>query len=110
MYALKKMPRQTFRLERLRYLDDFPLGTDHADVAGTCFDRPPQDPHVVAVAAGDDDDVRRLVRIEPLNRLTEIHRVHFAGVREALFGRIGGPIIGHNDVEPGRSSRPAKIK
>ena len=83
--AVEKMRGHAFFLQSLENLDHFALGADHADIAGARLHGPAEDAHVVAVAAGDDDDVGGLVGIELLRGLVEIERVHFACGGEAFL-------------------------
>src|SRR5258708_26510917 len=96
----------------LQSLEDFnrlAFGPDHSDVTGAGLHRPTQNSHVIAMAAGDDDDIGRLVRIEFLRRLLEVKRVHFAGVGKAFLGGIRGAIICDDDIESCIRSYLAKV-
>src|ERR1700736_6782408 len=109
MHAVEKMSRDTVLLERLENLDDLALGADHADIARTSLNRPAEYAHVVSVATGHDDDVRRLVGIQMLHGLIEVFCIDRPSGWEAFLGGEGAPVIGDNNVEACMGSRLGKI-
>src|SRR5271165_2238943 len=97
--TVEKMRRYTFLAQRLEDLHDLTFRTDHAHVAGARLHGPAQDAHIVAMAACDDHDVGRLVRVELLRSLIEIEGVNLAGGGEAFLGGVGGAVVSHHDVK-----------
>ena len=75
MHTLEEVGRQTFFLQFLENSNRLALGTYHANVACGSVYRPAQDAHIVAVAAGDDHNVRGLIGRESRHHLVEIFRV-----------------------------------
>ena len=109
VHALEQMRGHAFLLQRLKNLDHLALRSDHADVAGASLHRPAQDAHVVAVAAGDDDDAGSLVRIELLDSFIEIERMNFASGRKAFFRGVGGAVVRDDEVKPCISGDLTKV-
>src|SRR5271155_3170055 len=96
---VEEMGGYAFLPQRFKDSNHFALGADHPDVAGAGLHGPAQQTHVVAMTAGDDDDVGSFVGIKLLRRLIEIKRMYFAGGREAFLGRVGGAVVGDDGVE-----------
>src|SRR5229473_3949449 len=109
VHSVEQVRRQSLLLQRFEDLDHLALGSDHADVAGRGLHRPAQDPHVVAMAAGDNDDVRRLSWVQLACGFIEVEGVNFVGVWKSFLGRVGTAIVSHDEVETGIRSYPAKI-
>src|SRR5216684_1510599 len=109
MHPIEKVGRHTFLLKRLENLNDLALGADHADIAGTSLNGPAEDTHIVSMAAGNDDDIRRFVGIQMLHGLVEVFRMNLASRWETLFGGEGSAVIGDNHVKSGIGSRLGKI-
>src|SRR5260370_16900136 len=103
MNSVEQMRGQALFLQRLKDTDDLTLGADHANVAGPRLHGPTQDPHVVAVAARDNHDIGRFVRIELLHRIIELKRMNLAGRTEPFFGDVGTTVSGANYAEPPRT-------
>ena len=93
-------------LEDLYYLA---LRPDHAYIASSCLYRPAQNSHIITVTAGDDYDVRGLIRIQLLHGFVEIEDMDIMGAWETLFGGVGGAIVGDNYLEAGTRGCAAKI-
>src|SRR5258708_26637711 len=86
MHPVEKMRGNTFLLERLENLDDLALGADHANIAGTSLNGPPENAHIVSMTARNDDDIRRLVWIQMLHGPVEVLRIYFASGWETQCG------------------------
>ena len=107
VHPLKQVCGDAFALQGFENFYYLPLRSNHAYIASAGLHGPAQNAHVIAVPAGDDHKVRRLAGIELLHRLVEIECVNFMSAREALLGRIGRAIIGHDHVKSGACGRPA---
>src|SRR5258708_23773464 len=54
MHAVEKMGRDALLLERLENLNNLTLGADHADIAGTSLNGPPEVTHIAPSSSGDE--------------------------------------------------------
>ena len=108
-HAVEQVRRQSLLLQRFEDLDHLALGSDHADVAGRSLHRPAQDAHVIAMAAGDNDDVRRLSWVQLARGFVEVEGVHLVGFWKSFLGRVGTAIVGNDEVETCIRCYPAKI-
>src|ERR1700722_8293544 len=97
------MRSQAFRLQFLENGDRLSFRPDHADIACRSLHSPAQHAHVVVMAAGDDDDVRRLAGGKFGGSLVEIFGDHLLRVGEALAIRVGFAIVDYGYVESGDS-------
>src|SRR5258708_34543315 len=95
---------KTFGLQLFEDGDRLPLRPNHPYVTRRSLHRPAQHPHIVAVSARDDHDVRRFVGRELRRGLVEIFGDYLLGLGETFAVRVGLAIIYHGDVES-RDSR-----
>src|SRR5579859_8133540 len=107
MNPVKKMGSQALRLQRFEYLDHLAFGPDHAHVTRGGLDGPAKNAHIITVPPRHDHDIRRLARIELLHGLVELERMHLTRGGKTFLTRIRRTIVGHDDLEPGVSRRPA---
>src|ERR1700722_10150271 len=97
------MRSQAFRLQFLENGDRLSFRPDHADIACRSLRSPAQHAHVVVMAAGDDDDVRRLAGGKFGGSLVEIFGDHLLRVGEAIAIGVGFTIVDYGYVESGDS-------
>src|SRR5271166_5902194 len=72
MDSVEEMRGQSFRLQLFENSDCLSFRSDHSDVTRWSLHRPAQHSHIVAMAARDDHDVRRLGGRKLRCRLLEI--------------------------------------
>src|SRR5438270_10188890 len=99
--TLKQVARHAFFLQFLVDGDNFSFGPDHTDVARRSLDRPAQHTHVVAVTAGDNDNVGRFGRLDVGHGFVEIVGMDFAGIGKTFAVGIALAIVDDYDIETG---------
>ena len=87
--------------EMLGNFDRLALRADHPDVTKWLIDRPPQDPHVIAMAARHDDRVGGVVGCQLREDLFILCGDHLGRFREPLLVRVGLPVVDDGSREPG---------
>ena len=95
------MGGQTFLLKLFEDGDGLASGSDHADVAGGGLHGPAQHTHIVAMAAGDDDDVGRFVGRDLGHCFFEIFGDDLVGLGETFAVRVGFTVVDDGDIESG---------
>src|SRR5260370_24757751 len=99
---------KTFGLQLFEDGDRLPLRPNHPYVTRRSLHRPAQHPHIVAVPARDDHDVRRFAGRELRRGLVEIFGDHLLCLGEPFAIRVGLSIIYYGDVKPGNASNFVK--
>jgi len=109
VHAVKQMLGDAFVPQVLENLDYLALRPNHANVARLGLHRPAQHPHIVAMSASHDHNVRRLIGREPGHGLLEILCDHFFGVGKTIAAGVGIAVINHDHLKTGSASHFVKI-
>ena len=94
-----KMGRKAFFGQLAENGDGLALRADHSDVAGLSLHRPAQHAHVVAMAARNDDDVRRFTGASVAPSRFEVFGDYFFGFGKAFAVGVGVAVIDYGHIK-----------